>query len=205
MTNFVERHVLFSFLITCQRHWNLINPLFLSAEDISCLWDVHARLHCDPASDKNRLSWKTWDFHWIWVPNVSAMSQEALLELKNAPEMQDCVRFIRLPDQLIQWCIKRRFIPVLLWNWLTSRPPARGRHRDPTQARSLTGRAWARAHRGSARRKVGRGHSCSRGAALGKVHLFFNTSAGMTCEGCCVLHIVNMGAPMSSGCSEHWR
>lgn len=38
-------------------------------------------------------------------------------------------------------------------------------------------RTGAHAQRGSARRKVGRGHSCSWGAALGKVHLFFNTSS----------------------------
>lgn len=128
----------------------------------------------------------------MWVQNVSGMTWEASLDLKNAPEMQDCVRFIRLPDQLIQWRIKRHFIPFLLWNWLTSHPSARGRHRDLTQARPLTAeRARAHARRGSGKRKLGRGHSCGQGDTQEKVHLFFNTSAGMMSEGSrVVLHII---------------
>lgn len=51
----------------------------------------------------------------------------------------------------------------------------------------------ARTHtrRRSARRKLGRGRSCSQDDTLGKLHLFFSITAGTMCEGCCVLvHII---------------
>lgn len=111
---------------------------------------------------------------------------------------QDCVRFIRLPDQLIQQRIKHRFIPFLLWNWLTSPPSARERHKEPTQARPLTAeRARAHARWRSARRNLGGGHSCSQDTVGNCTSS--STSAGTMCEGFCVLlHIIIISAPTRS-------
>lgn len=88
---------------------------------------------------------------------------------------QDCVRFIRLPDQLIQQRIKHRFIPFLLWNWLTSPPSARERHKEPTQARPLTAER-ARAHARTLCQKEPRRRSQLQPGHCGKLHLFFHVS-----------------------------